>query len=210
MIELYAITDHPGPPLPDLPRLNVIARDRLAAVCAPASSGAVTPEALWRHEEVVEALMRGRDLLPVRYGTRVEDEAAAARAVSERYEEFVVALERVRGAVELSVRVLAAEERVAAADPEPGSGADYLRAKARSAVGRERALSTLHEPLSLLARESRLSSARSPAELLRGAYLVDRTAVDRFVRLVARLQAGSPSLRLLCTGPWPPYGFAER
>ena len=209
MIELYAITDHPGPPLPDLPRLNVVARDRLAAVCAPASSVAVTPEALWRHEEVVEALMQDRDLLPVRYGTRVEDETAAARAVAERYDELSLALERVRGAVELSVRVLMADEPAQAAEDEPMSGAEYLRARARSAAERETALRTLHEPLSFLARESRQSSARPPAELLRAAYLVDRPAVDRFVRLVARLQDRNQSLRLLCTGPWPPYGFVE-
>jgi hypothetical protein len=208
VIELYAITDHPGPPLPDLAPLRAVPVGPLAAVCAPASSGEVSPEALWRHEEVVEALMEDRDLLPVRYGTRLEDESAAVRAVAERRNDLLVALEHVRGAVELSVRALVADEGRSAL-PQELSGADYLRAKASSAAEREAAVRTLYEPLAILARASRQTSPRSPSELLRAAYLVDRPAVRSFSRLVARLQDLNQGLRFLCTGPWPPYSFAE-
>jgi hypothetical protein len=210
VIELYAITDHPGPPLPDVAPLNAVATEHLAAVCAPASDGEVSPDALWRHEDVVEALMEDRDLLPVRFGTCLEDESAAVLAVAERYDELAVALDRVRGAVELSLRVVVADEPTQAAHEEPGSGADYLRAKTRCGVERETAVRVLHEPLSILARASLQVSPRSPSELLRAAYLVDRPAVEGFVGLVARLQSVHPGLRLLCTGPWPPYSFAER
>ena len=208
MIELYAITDNPGPPLPDLAPLGALSVDGLAAVYGPASSGEVTPEALWRHEEVVEALMEDRDLLPVRYGTCLEDEATAVRAVAERRADLAVALDQVRGAIELAVRVLLADERPAAAGPEL-SGAQYLCAKARSASERESAIRTLHEPLSILARASRQASPRAPSEPLRAAYLVDRPAVPAFTALVSRLQDANPRLRLLCTGPWPPYSFTE-
>jgi hypothetical protein len=208
VIELYAVTDHPGPPLPDVGPLNTVATDHLGAVCGPASSGDVSPEALWRHEEVVEALMRDRDLLPVRYGTRVKDESAAARAVADRYDELTAALDSVRGAVELSLRVLVHDEPAPAA--APGSGTEYLRAKACSAAKHETAVKTLHEPLCILARASRRRSPRSPSEPLRAAYLVDRSAVESFTGLVARLQDANPEVRLLCTGPWPPYSFAER
>jgi hypothetical protein len=207
VIDLYAITDHPGPPLPEVAPLKAVATSSLAAVCAPADAGEVSPESLWRHEEVVETLMKDRDLLPVRFGTRLADELAAARAVGEQYDRLAAALDRVRGAVELSVRVMDADEPPSSGrDSE--SGAEYMRAKAHSAVERERATRVLHEPLSILARESVQSSPRG-SELLRAAYLVDRAAVDGFVRLIARLQAVDPTLRLLCTGPWPPYSFVE-
>jgi hypothetical protein len=52
-------------------------------------------------------------------------------------------------------------------------------------------------------------SPRPPSELLRAAYLVDRDAIGAFTRLVARLDDRHPGLQLLCTGPWPPYSFAE-
>jgi hypothetical protein len=43
--------------------------------------------------------------------------------------------------------------------------------------------------------------------MLRAAYLVDRGAVPDFVESVGAMQEENPHLRLLCTGPWPPYSF---
>ena len=103
MIELYAIAEQPAPAVPS--PLRAVPAGSLIAVCGPADDE-VTPDALWQREMVLEGLMVDRNLLPVRYGTRVEDEEAAARAVQERREHLAAALERVRGAVELSVRVV--------------------------------------------------------------------------------------------------------
>lgn len=205
MIELYAITDHPGPPLPDVAPLRVVPIDGLAGVCTTASDADVTPEALWRHEEVVEALMADRDLLPVRFGTRLDDETAVARALEERHEELAAALDRVRGAVELSVRA------AAPGVPElaDAGGSDYLRARARAAAEHDRTAKILHEPLSALARAS-VEAPPHPPELFRAAYLVEHDAVERFTATVAQLQSANPGLSLLCTGPWPPYSFAEQ
>jgi hypothetical protein len=199
VIELYAITDDPAPPDPPL---RAVRCDGLTALCAPAEppEREPTPDALWRHEEVVEALMEERDLLPVRFGTLVSDEDAAARAVAERRDELAARLDRVRGAVELAVRVRPRERDEA---PVPSTGVDYMRAKAR----RVEAAGLLHEPLDFLARASVVQPG---SELLRAAYLVDREAVDGFVSLVERLQTAHPQLDLICTGPWPPYSFAER
>ena len=199
MIELYAITDDPAPPDPPL---QAIPCDGLTALCAPAEPREATPEELWRHEAVVEGLMAGRDLLPVRFGTLIADEDAATRALSERRDELLASLDRVRGAVELAVRV----QRRGDEEPGPSSGAsgrDYLEAKVR----RSEAASALHDRLAAAAREGKVQAG---PELLRGAYLVDRTEVDAFVSLVARLQREHDELDLLCTGPWPPYSFAER
>jgi Gas vesicle synthesis protein GvpL/GvpF len=210
VIELYAITDNPGPPLPDVEGLRLVPLDGLAAVCTPASDEDLSSETLWHHEDVVEALMADRDLLPVRYGTRLEDEAAVARAMRDRRDELVAALDRVRGAVELSIRVVAAGRAPAPPDPpEAGSGAAYLRVRAEAEADRDRAARALHEPLAAHARESAEGRLRPP-ELFRAAYLVDRDAIDSFVAEVARLQSANPGLGILCTGPWPPYSFAER
>ena len=85
MIELYAIAGHPGPPLPDIASLRAVPVDGLAAVYGPAAEDReVTDQALWRHEEIVEALMEGRDLLPVRYGTRLANEDEAVSVVATR------------------------------------------------------------------------------------------------------------------------------
>ena len=199
MIELYAITDHPTPLLPDVAPLRLLAAGALAAVYAPAGNGAVSPDVLWRHEAVVEALMKERDVLPVRYGTRFENEGAAADAIASRRADLAAALDRVRGAVELSLRALDPEA------PRPDDGADYLWAQRR----RQQARRSLHGPLAAIARAAAERPPRPPTEVLRAAYLVDRDAVARVTGLVERLQAANPNLRLLCTGPWPAYSFAE-
>jgi hypothetical protein len=197
VIELYAITDDPAPPEPPL---RAVKCDGLTALCAPVEQRELTAEVLWEHEEVVESLMEERDLLPMRFGTVVEDDEAAVRALEERLEELRNSLDRVRGAVELAVRA----EAVAPEDHVPlaTTGAEYIRAKAH----RAEAARLLHEPLAFLARESVVHSG---PELLRAAYLVDREAVESFVGLVRRLQATHEGLRVLCTGPWPPYSFAQ-
>jgi hypothetical protein len=61
----------------------------------------------------------------------------------------------------------------------------------------------------LLARASRQRAADSPSEPLRAAYLVDRNRIEQFALEVAGLQESRPDLRLLCTGPWPPYSFID-
>lgn len=206
MIQLFAITDDPTPRLPEVAPLSAVASHGLALVCAPADELALSPEVLWRHERVVEALMEDRDLLPVRYGTRVENEVAAASALAERHSELARALDRVRGAVEVSVRVLGDQPR-----PRPSdslSGAEYLRAKARSAAAQEAVSRTVHSPLASRARASAKLPAPDPAELLRAAYLVDRGWLSSFVECVHELEEANPDLRLLCTGPWPPYSFS--
>jgi Gas vesicle synthesis protein GvpL/GvpF len=200
VIELYAITDDPAPPEPPL---RAIRCDGLTALCAPVDPRAreeLTPEVLWRHEEVVEGLMEERNVLPVRFGTLVEDEEAAVRALAERREKLTASLEHVRGAVELAVR---AEPRERQSPPAAESGVEYMRAKA----GRTEAARLLHEPLAFIARDSVVHTG---AELLRAAYLVDREAVDGFVSLVGRLQEAHTGLHVLCTGPWPPYSFTDR
>ena len=123
--------------------------------------------------------MEDRDLLPVRFGTRLDDDAAAARSVAERHAELEAALE-------LSVRAVLTEPAEDAA-PADSTGADYLRAKRRATAAHDTVANAVHEPLAALARASARRPPRPPMEALRAAYLVDRGVVGAFAKLVARL-----------------------
>jgi Gas vesicle synthesis protein GvpL/GvpF len=179
VIELLAITDDPGAPPPPL---RLVPAGPVGVVVGPAPEGEVDAEALWERESLLEDLMGKRALLPIRYGTRVEDDAAAAAAVEPRGAELAAALDRVRGAVEVSVRAVARE------GAEAGD------------------VSAIHARLSGLARDHARLEGSEP---LRAAYLVDRAAVDGFVAAVRELQHEHGGLSILCTGPWPPYSFTE-
>jgi hypothetical protein len=196
VIELLAITDDATPLEPPL---RAVRCDGLSVVCAPAAEGEVDAEALWKREAVVERLMEDRDLLPVRYGTVVQDERAAVAAVAPQSEALARALDRVRGAVELAVRAVAADAQPA--EPAAGaSGRDYLRER----VAHERLARALHEPLAAAARDSVVQDGPG---VLRAAYLVARGDVDGFVTLFRALQREHQALAIVCTGPWPPYSF---
>jgi len=101
VIALFAVTRAGAPPPPG--RLRAIPAGELAAVVGPASRSEPTVDALRRHEELVQALMADRDVLPVRYGARFGDEDDAAAAVAAQGASLRAALDRVSGAVELSV-----------------------------------------------------------------------------------------------------------
>ena len=179
MIELLAITQDAGAPPPPL---RVVPAGPVSVVVGPVPEGEVDAEALWAREALLENLMEERSLLPIRFGTRVEDDAAAAEVVAGRGAELLAALERVRDAVELSVR---------AVDRDGTHGA---------------AVDAVHAQLAGLAREH---ARHDGPEALRSAYLVERSGVDGFVAAVRGLQQEHPGLSVLCTGPWPPYSFAE-
>jgi Gas vesicle synthesis protein GvpL/GvpF len=164
----------------------------------PADDEPVTVDKLVDRERVLDALMEDRDVLPVRFGTALADEAAAARVLMERHDELEAALDHVRGACELAVRA-----RLAGAvdDVVHASGREYLRAR----VGSSEEARRLHDRLKAIARAA---VVRSGPDVLRAAYLVDRAAVPGFVAEVQDAQQSCPELSILCTGPWPPFSFA--
>ena len=209
MIAIYAITDVPPASLPEGQQLTAVDGAGLVAVCGPAEERPITADLLWRHEDVVETLMKTCDLLPVRFGMRVQDESAAAAVLDKQRSELVAALDRVRGAVELSVRV-AGEGEPAGMPGRGASGADYIREKARRAACEESLAARIHEPLSRLARSSRRWDNLTSNEPFRAAYLVERDGITRFAKRVGSLQQENPDVRILCTGPWPPYSFVDR
>ncbi|MBU0703233.1 MAG: GvpL/GvpF family gas vesicle protein [Chloroflexi bacterium] len=222
---LYAITDRPEAPMPAEPGLESvsllnISHQDIAAVVSPLSTTEVLPaeDNLWRHEAVVEALMVGRAVLPVRFGTVLASEAAAQAVLVTHYADFTASLDRVRGRVELGLRVLWDDDRPpttnSAQRSSSSSGRSYLLARLEEErqvrVWRQQAealAAELHTPLAQLAAESIQQTLITPRLLLTAAYLVERDRVTAFQREVGGLNAAYPALRLLCTGPWPPYSF---
>jgi hypothetical protein len=65
----------------------------------------------------------------------------------------------------------------------------------------------LHFPLSQLAEDSTRRILITPNLLLTAAYLLQRDRVSDFQREITNLSESYPTLRFLCTGPWPAYTF---
>jgi len=110
---LYAITDQPDRPLgvgaglAGAP-LQSIAYRGIAAVVSPLADGPLPPTAenVMLHERVIEALMAERTALPARFGMVLKSQQAALDELAGRYDAYAANLGRVRGRVELGLRVL--------------------------------------------------------------------------------------------------------
>jgi hypothetical protein len=233
MIYLYAVSDRPELPLPlesgleGAPLASLSYRE-IAAVVSPLDTASIqaTEAHLWQHEAVVEALMADRAVLPVRFGTLLADETATQSALERCYASFVADLARVRGRVELGLRVLWESEVIpppAAAPCHAGknhgerSGGDgwaymlarlaedrHLQAQRRQA---EELAAGIHAPLARWVADSTRQVLVTPRLLLTAAYLVEQGQVVAFQREVEALRQAYPDLDFLCTGPWPAYSF---
>ena len=198
-------------------------RDRVAAAVshhdAPHIEASV--DNLWKNERVVETLMDGRDLLPARFGTTFNDESDLDRVLARHHDTIAAGIERVRGCVELGVRVMS---KVGPHEPEPATAAAvgssdrpghaYMLARAaeerrrKGAEARVTELSSqLHEPLARIARDSTLRPMLTPELVLSAAYLVPRDRVGQFRARIGELAERNTDVRILCTGPWPAYHF---
>jgi Gas vesicle synthesis protein GvpL/GvpF len=214
VIWVYAICDRPEEPPPrrrglaQAPLEGVREGDLLAVISRHTHPpGEPALDALWVHERVVERIMADRAVLPMRFGTRLDDDDALKEVLASRGQEFLAALQRVRGRVEVSVRAMKPPGEVTGPLPVAASGREYLEAKLRNGRAGDREARSLHEPLAGLAVESSRQAARAADELLRASYLIEEAALARFRGTVERLQSTHPDVAILCTGPWPPYSF---
>lgn len=164
------------------------------------------PEQLWRHEQVVEAAMKSGPALPARFGTIFADDQALRGALERDGDHLRRQLERMRGCVELAVRVGLPNGH----EPTPRDGRAYVEAKLNQQRRQQAIVNQTLAPLAELAVGAR-SRADTPSEReeVCASYLVRSDWVERFAEEVKRLAADNPELWLSCTGPWPPYSFVE-
>lgn len=166
-----------------------------------------TPAALRVYERTVRRLMDRGAILPARFGSLLPDEDATRGLLRSRRRDLLDRLGSVRGAVEIGLRAswLADAD---ADDSRPLTGTSYLRRRLERRQSARRVARVL-DPLTTLARGSRRALVPRPDLPVLDAYLVDRRRVPEFVAMVERLDDDLDDVELVCTGPWPPYSFAE-
>jgi hypothetical protein len=209
VIHVYGVVDG----LDELPALAGVdeaplERRRVAGLELVLSSGELPPsgelsrETVLRHAQVVEALMgRSAAILPAQLGRAFRDEDQLAAAIEEQAAQLERGLECVRGCVEFGLRATGEATDVAEAD----TGAGYMHARLEQTRLEDDLVDRLHEPLARLARATTLQRR---AGGVTAAYLVSRDDAAAFEAAAARLER-TPGVTVVCTGPWPPYSFAD-
>ncbi len=210
----------PGQDEPPHPQaISVVAGHGLAAVVTRGElNAAPSVDALLAYERVVECIHARQTALPLRFGCWMESEAEIRRLLEERGTEFAAQLARLRGMTEMGIRLLwpGRAAAVPAAVPVAASSPvaaylDSLRRRYRDAgtlaaeedeqAGRIAALLA-----DRFAEQRREVSASSRGRMVSLAFLTPRSCLAEF-RLAAREIAPPDGVKLLLSGPWPPYSF---
>jgi hypothetical protein len=207
-------------------RVRLLALGGLAAVVSDAGEegAAVNEENLLAHNRVNAAALAVSTPLPCRFGTRAAPERLA-EYVSANGAALAASLARVRGCVEMSAKLMEKPEgqklKVESEDEEnvsaaTGAGTAFLLKKRREIMGEEGArrraegaAAWLASGVGALARETAARLSPPEAIFVRAAHLVERERVAEYRARLRALAAERRDLRLLTSGPWPPYSFGE-
>lgn len=191
-------------------RLSRVAAGRVGAIVGDVARlprpGTAT---LQHYDRVVRALWSSRpSLLPARFGTRFADADDLRRVLRARGERLAGDLRRVRGRAQMNIRVLGVPPIEASGPPASSGdgGTAYLRGRAAEAR-RQR-----HVPGfdAVRARVARFVRGEEVERWPQGAtvyHLVPRAAAGAYRAAVERAAADA-GLRVVVTGPHPPYAFA--
>jgi hypothetical protein len=252
-VHLYGITFRPrqkqrlplGKGVGDPPAaVRVVSHRDLAAVLSDSpyttdAEGSATRERvrsmrrdMLAHSEVLNRLLARAAVLPVRFGVTLPDEASVVQDILEPQHDLLVAqLERVEGAVEVSLKVSYEEEEVlrtvvrehphlAAGTGGPGGRVAGSALAERIELGRDIAAAIqakadqdrvrLLERLGPLAVSFVEVSRGSELMVLDAAFLVKEDRLDRFDQALDSMAADAGrEMRFNCVGPLPPYSFVN-
>ena len=165
---------------------------------------------LKRHHDVVARVAaRVPAIIPVRFGTLLDDEAIG-EALGEREDDVAAAFDEVRHRVQFTWRRggrrTGPVPRTADRDTGAISGAEYLRRAARASrptpPAAWRAVRSRLKPLTVGERYQ--PATPSLPETLY--HLVARDSVARYSTMATALAHADTALTM--TGPWPPFAFA--
>lgn len=198
-----------GRGLDDQP-LYGVPEDGLVAIVSDHEAGVpeTTASAVRTYERTVRRLMDDGAILPAQFGSVLPDKPAVRELLRNRRKDLLGRLARVRGAVEIGLRASWRDGAAAKLERRPTSGSSYLRDRLELRQSARRVATEL-DALTALARGSRRALAPRPDLPVLDAYLVDRGRVGEFVAMVEQLDDRLDEVELVCTGPWPPYSFAE-
>lgn len=229
---LYCIFGGSREAIPSLPEgvggkpVFVVAQKGLSAALSELAESDLVAGILQtvEYERVVEAFYRSTTVIPLRYGCQVTDASEAARLLEKRRDEYETLLRELAGAGEMGIHVLPNDTRPVKdlrppppVTPSKVSGVAYLEARReyflcldQAAMDQRRLAEDLCSSLAGLYVRRKVevpeSSSSRPLSIY---FLVPRDSIDSF-RHAARQLLSKLSLKMLLSGPWPPYNFVDR
>jgi len=199
--------------------VRLIKMDELGILVSDSESDAVpvTHENALTHAAVVRSVLDRTTPLPFRFGTLVTEQQLSSY-ISARKPALLTKLAHVRGAVEMSVKIIwqLPTENGEEQPITQSAGATFLAEKRREILGDERRSAQastisawLRETVTSLVRDEQVKVRPAEKLVLSAAHLVERTIIPKYRETMAAARQARPDLRFLWSGPWPPYSFAN-
>jgi hypothetical protein len=197
-------------------RIRVVPSHGLMAVVSEVERTATAPSvsALLAFERVVEAIHARQTVIPMRYGCVMEGKEQIVQSIEDHRTEYEALLLRLRGMAEMGIRLLWPPS----ATPLPSlprlPGAAYLA----SLRNRYNSQDTLAPEEVLLAdrivallddcftEQRRELSSSLQGRLLSLYFLTPKNGTEEFRKMVRKISTPH-GVKLLLSGPWPPYNF---
>lgn len=238
MLYLYAVIDEPrvgtnGLIGIDSANVRLVATGSIAAVVSPLEARKVRPERrrLAAHNDILKHLMADHAVLPMAFGLVAESEDDVIKMLRLNRHEFCRHLDRVRGRVEMGVRVKWDVPNVFAMMTEQHQDLKELRDRSfrggrepsheekieigrlfnsHLSADREEYTGTIVDALSPVCREISTNPPRNEHEVSNIACLVDLDRLEEFEQGV-RNAADRFDNRFAFdySGPWPPHNFSS-
>jgi len=195
-------------------RLRVVAADGLVALVGDVAEPPEPTAVILRAQDAVlrRLALAVEAVLPVRFGTLVDDDTALAESLAGRRPQLARALGRVAGCEQMTLRVWGESAPAApVAELDGGPGTRYLagRRQAQAWARRVPELDPVRGQLEALVREERAERHDRPPLLATVQHLIRRGTGARYIEAIDAARAALRPWRVSVTGPWPAYAFAE-
>lgn len=157
------------------------------------------------HDRVVRKAWRdAKAVLPIRFGTLVDDRRALERALGKGQKDLRGALGELAHRAQFALRLVGPREEASAAPRS--SGAAYLKARAKRHEVPE--LDAVVAAAGSFVRAQRSERPAAGPIVAAVFHLVDRQDARAYVRAVKRVPHPAAPLRLVFAGPGPGWAFA--
>lgn len=211
---VYCVTDepHPNATFPkgiqdQLPR--ILDEGAFRVTVSDFQDAALRPEKenLFAHERVIDVVMDHTTPLPFRFGTVVAERAI--REFLQKNEGTLRAdLDKVRGCVEMGIKVMTNATAEFSAGREFNSGTEFLKAKLEKQAFLKDTASWVEAGIVGLVRQTDIRFMPiSTKNIVRIAHLVTRDHLDEYKTHMDTLVRNRTDCAFLRSGPWPPYSF---
>jgi hypothetical protein len=231
---LYCVFRGGRPPEAELPTgiqgkpVLVVDRNGLGAAVSEIAQIDPVPDVatVLTYEGVVEYLFGRRTIIPMRYGCTVPDRMGLAALLDGRHKDCEALLHSLDGLAEMGIQFTAStceadpaidspEVQLASSQPSDRSGVSYLLAKQqhydsadRVAEARNQLVTTVCRALSGQFVRHKVERPASRHRVVSIYFLVPRGSVESF-REASRRCLEDRLTKLVVSGPWPPYNFAD-